>query len=882
MSSEVATVVLPTGTGKTDCMVALMALQQPKCLLVVVPTDALRAQLAEKFMSLGVLTQYGLLPPDTVYPVVGLLQSGLQSISEIQVFCDACNVIVTTVPLLSKFTDVSQKALASHCSCLFIDEAHHTTATTWNRLRSRFLGKPILQCTATPYRNDGQHIDGRVIFNYPLRKAQEEGYFTKIVLKELWDYVEIDESVAKAAVDQLLADLSHGLDHIVMARASSIARAESLKKVYDDLAQDLSPVVVHSDLTKRELNERMDQLYSRKSRIAICVSMFGEGFDFPELKIAALHDIHQSLAVTIQFTGRFARSNPRVGDATIIVNRADDTVDESVRDLYAQGGGADWNLILRRLTEGATRNQIARQDFYESFAEDSQPVLIQNISPKMSTVVYRTTINKWMPFKIVDLPIAQSIVGQLSTSRKEDTAFFITWTSSSVEWADSTDLSNQTYDLYALFWDAKTHLLYINSSNNDSLHEELAKAVGGADAELINGIDAFRVLHGLKRLLLRNMGLNDHLRRSVRFVMYTGSDVRAYVESSQTQGKEKTHVFGDGFDGKSRVTIGTSKKGRIWSWQEAKDLLEWKKWCIGVGEKLIDTTIVPDSFLQDSLIPTDISGPPDLYPLTVEWPDELYQRTEESIFIGSEEASTPFFEVGIELLDPAPAKPLRFKVFTEDFSASYGMKFSPNKVTYVPDDKDLSIRLGKRVLPLSEFLGRWHPIIRYEKDCFVRADQLLTPRERSRYSFNSDTILAWDWNGVDLTKESQTIHKRANSIQRRTIDNILSADWSRDYQLVFDDDAPGEVADVVCLSTSDTKLLVDLFHCKHSRPTPGTRTKDLYEVCGQAQRSIKWQDDIDRFLLHLINREKYPNEKASSVALRIRGFQTAGRNAWRG
>lgn len=34
----------------------------------------------------------------------------------------------------------------------------------------------------------------------------------------------------------------------------------------------------------------------------------GEGFDFPFLKIAAIHAPHQSLAVTLQFIGRFART----------------------------------------------------------------------------------------------------------------------------------------------------------------------------------------------------------------------------------------------------------------------------------------------------------------------------------------------------------------------------------------------------------------------------------------------------------------------------------------------------------------------------------------------------------------------------------------------
>ncbi len=856
MSPDIATIVLPTGTGKTDCMIALMALRRPKCLLVVVPTNALRTQLAEKFMHFGVLVQNGLLPRETAFPIVGILKKGLKDPKEIEVFCKACNVIVTTVPLLSAFSELNQKVLASYCDYLFIDEAHHVKAVTWSKLRAQFAGKPILQFTATPYRNDGQHVDGRIIFNYPVRKAQEDGYFNKLILKELWDYVEIDESVAKAAVDQLVLDLAHGFDHIIMARTSSIARAEALKEIYDDIAQDLSPVVVHSDLKQNELNERMGQLYSRKSRIAICVSMFGEGFDFPELKIAAVHDIHQSLAVTIQFTGRFTRSNPKVGVATIIVNRADDKIDDSVRELYAEGGGADWNRILTKLTEGATANQISKQTFYESFGSESPPLPIQNITPKMSTVVYRMHQNKWQPFNIFELPIADQILGDLSVSLKENTAYFVVSINEPVDWADSADLMNQTYDLYALFWDSQTNLLYINSSNNESVHEDIAKAVGGDGIEIISGLQAFRVLSGIKRLLWRNMGLNDRMRRSVRFVMYTGSDIEEYLESSQLQGREKTHVFGDGFDGTSRVTIGTSKKGRVWSWQEAKDLLEWKKWCIGIGKKLIDDTIEPNSFLQDSMIAKDISKPPDLYPLTIEWPDELYHRPEESVLIGREASKVPFFDVGIDLIDPEPGVPLRFRVFTEDFSATYELTFGAKKVTYIPEKEDLLIRRGKKQELLSEFFATCHPIIRYEKDCFSRADQMLEPRQRTLHTFNSQHIITWNWNGVDPTKESQTLQKLKNSIQRRTIENVSAPEWERKYQIIFDDDAPGECADVVGISISEGKLLVDFFHCKYTKAKPGNRIKDLYEVCGQATRSIKWRDDIDRFLLHLINREK--------------------------
>jgi superfamily II DNA or RNA helicase len=55
-STDPATIVMPTGTGKTETMLALNANQRFERLLVVVPTDALREQIAGKFETFGVLT----------------------------------------------------------------------------------------------------------------------------------------------------------------------------------------------------------------------------------------------------------------------------------------------------------------------------------------------------------------------------------------------------------------------------------------------------------------------------------------------------------------------------------------------------------------------------------------------------------------------------------------------------------------------------------------------------------------------------------------------------------------------------------------------------------------------------------------------------------
>lgn len=53
-SDEPMTIVLPTGTGKTETMLAAWA-HTPGQTLVICPSDNLRSQIAEKFATLGVL-----------------------------------------------------------------------------------------------------------------------------------------------------------------------------------------------------------------------------------------------------------------------------------------------------------------------------------------------------------------------------------------------------------------------------------------------------------------------------------------------------------------------------------------------------------------------------------------------------------------------------------------------------------------------------------------------------------------------------------------------------------------------------------------------------------------------------------------------------------
>lgn len=192
-----ATVVMPTGTGKTETMLALLVAGRPQKLLVLVPSDALRAQVSSKFETLGVLQKLGIVASSALRPVVGQIQHGFTAASTAASFADACNVIVTTPNALDACQDEARQALLNMCSHLFVDEAHHVAARTWTSIRSHFDDKRVVQFTATPFREDGKHLQGHILYSFPLRQAQAQGYFSTIDYTGIIDFGDIDRALAE-------------------------------------------------------------------------------------------------------------------------------------------------------------------------------------------------------------------------------------------------------------------------------------------------------------------------------------------------------------------------------------------------------------------------------------------------------------------------------------------------------------------------------------------------------------------------------------------------------------------------------------------------------------------------------------------------------------
>ena len=183
-----ATVVLPTGVGKTETMLSVLVAERCQRLMVVVPTDALRTQIAEKFLTLGLLKSptFGVVLDEARFPVVGTLNKRPTDVPQVDSFFRKCNVIITTMPLASQCSPEVMQRMAELCPCLFIDEAHHVGAPTWKAFRDGFAKNRVIQFTASPFRNDDEPIGGKRIFTFSLCHAQEQNYFSRFTSSRLW------------------------------------------------------------------------------------------------------------------------------------------------------------------------------------------------------------------------------------------------------------------------------------------------------------------------------------------------------------------------------------------------------------------------------------------------------------------------------------------------------------------------------------------------------------------------------------------------------------------------------------------------------------------------------------------------------------------------
>lgn len=864
---DTATIVLPTGTGKTETMLSALVANQCKRLLVTVPSNSLRIQLFEKFKTFGLLKKFGVIGNKSLYPIVGIINEKFNSPKELKDFIEKCNAIVTTMHILIGSSKEEQEVVVSACSNIFIDEAHHVKAPSWNQFKNKFPAEKVIQFTATPFRNDGQRLDGKIIYNFPLKYAQEQGYFTKIDFIPIREYDsdKADEQIAEVAVQRLREDLkSH--NHILMARCATKERAEKIFELYKK-HEDLTPVMIYSNCP--DYKETYRKITQKEVKIIVCVDMLGEGFDLPELKIAAFHDIRKSLPITLQFAGRFTRTkyDEKLGHASFIANIADLDVRAELEELYADG--ANWNQILSDTSFGRINDEEEYKSLMDGFENISNSnIPFSNIRPKFSVVVYKNKTDGWFPSNFYKgIPGFDDLEYQFHDINKDEKILvIITARRGDVEWVNHKDIQQIVWDMIVVFWDTKNNLLFINSSDNGSLYNELAEAIiGDGEAkkpEIIRGIDVFRTFYNINRTKLRNVGLKYFIGKDIRFRMHVGSDVAEALSLAERQKGEKAFVVGSGFEEGEPVNIGASYKGRIWNVIKKGDLKDFKQWCTEIGNKLMNKDIDPNQILKETLIPETISTVPDVYPVCIDWDEDVFMSHETHFRFSIDGFITTVANTDIRLTNPSENGRLLFSIVTDHKKVDFELNLFENTTTddHYADFK--IIQIGKEKVEISkgnitytgvQFFEKYIPTIWFADGSALTGNEYVQLKQIIN-AYPKDNIIAWDWSGVSLEKESQHVYpKITDSIQYKVIEELKKDN----YDIIYDDDYSGEIADVITMKLHPDKLSVGLYHLKFAIGGKVTeQIKNLYEVCGQAQKSVHWKHkEGTEFINHLLRRE---------------------------
>ena len=859
VSNDVSTIVLPTGTGKTETMLVATLADKAKRTLVIVPTVELKLQIAEKFENWGILRQLGVIPKSFPNPTVIVLNKTITENSSVD-FLKSADVIVTTPALIARASAEIKQKLKKIFSHVYFDEAHHVKANEWDEIKNLLNASKIVQFTATPYRNDRKPIEGKIVYSYPLSKALQDKCFSKISLITIDERhpQKKDKAIANAAMERLQADRKRGWkNHCMMVRAEDRGIAGKLYKDYKEWFPEEKIVIIHSGTTGRK--QIIERIKKREFDIIVCVGMLKEGFDFPEFKIAAVHGMHKSLSVLLQFIGRFTRPKEGLGDASFIVNYAEEKMSIELENLFQEGSG--WEKVISEIADAKKAEAESLLSFLQGckpFSGFDSPDIELNpklVYPALSSVFYQCKYVDWKLFKNA-FNLNKYSLSQPYINPEENIFYFTTQKRDKVKWARTNALKDQTWDLIVMHHDPKTEILYIGYSEKRLDVNLLVEKITGKKIIPLNGDCVFRSFDAIKRLSIVHAGIFKPANQLHRYSRLSGADVTTEL-SKWKEGKrcKKSDFVGVGFRDGFPVSVGASVKGKIWSPARIGDLKEWKKWCLNIGRLITDENINSNQLLEDSAQKIQLEEfPADITILATDWAEELYSRIHK---ITIEKSNSPAYllsECSLSTLKYDSKKvDMKLNLFNDEVLFSIVLGGENGFSVIGLDDSKFHIEGIKRdALSLKKFFEENPPTMFLLNGCTISGcihtdygDSLINkiPKERME-------VLEWKTVKYNIESLYKSGVKRENSIQEYMMKNLVD----RGAIVVFNDDNSGEKADIIGIFINEDLIRFELIHCKYSKEKSGARISDLYEVCGQAIVSLRYKWKPEELLKHMERR----------------------------
>ncbi len=381
-------IVLPTGTGKTGTMGLAPYEISDGRVLIITPGKVIREGVSDEFDTrtpFNFWTKRKVILDDTKLPNV-YRYAGYQTAADkrrIMGYLNKSDVVIANIHKV--YSSTSRKALvnildSNHFDMIIIDEAHHSAADSWLKTLKHFNAKKIVKLTATPIRGDDKEIDGEIIYKYELADAIKDGLVKNIVAEDytteklefLVDGQLVDKEAALEAMDKKwvtrsvaysaacnrtivqmsikrlnekrLQGLAH---HQIIAVTCDIEHAKEVKALYEEYG--LNSAVVSSD-DPENAEDVIIEYKKGQLDVVVNVNMLGEGFDHPNISIAAIFRPFRTLAPYAQFIGRALRK----------IHEGNDAIDNISHVVYHKELGLDnlWSFYTGQRTKAERKKSI--------------------------------------------------------------------------------------------------------------------------------------------------------------------------------------------------------------------------------------------------------------------------------------------------------------------------------------------------------------------------------------------------------------------------------------------------------------------------------------------------------------------------------------------
>lgn len=851
---EPVLISMPTGTGKTAVIMMAPYLLRVKKVLIITPTVLVRSQITENFSQLDVLKKIGVFEKNIKAPIVYEMKH--KYTNELKVNIERADVIVTTPGCALPLSENQEAKLL--IDLIIIDEAHHEPAKTWRKVLTNMDESKQILFTATPFRRDKKEIKANHIYNYPLSQAYKDGVFGEInyIPVDLEKNEDKDIVLAKKGEEVFLRDKASKLEHALMVRCKSKKEAERLFRLYEENTS-LKLEIVDSSKNRNEVLGTIDRLRNQKINGVVCVDMMAEGFDFPNLKIAIIHHPHKSLATTLQFIGRFARTNKEkaIGEATFIAVNDDEFFLEN-KKLYSSD--SVWQDIIIDLSEKRIIQDIEEQRYIKGYdnqlvSTNNQEFSLHSIYTNFHARIYNTT-----SFNIhAEFPDLGMKIENININENDQTIVVVASNKQLPRWStvDGTYFDFE-YNTFIIHYQEKNGLLFINSHiKSENIYETIATIYCGEENfEKITMSNIHKVLSGVQNHEIFNSGLANRLSEGETYKISSGSDVSKAIDADSGKMYSPGHVFCKAEEADAKITIGYSSGSKIWSSQYG-NIQEMVKWFDLNGNKISNKRAVVKTNTNYDLIPMPIemvSFPTDIF--MWDFNQQSYVNPHHLVSAEGYKYSETILDVDISI-ESVTLSAIYLQISAIGFNYTLSRTLDGKYMSSIEDE--LLVSAGRQIVPLSVYFNE------YSLSFYTSNLDLIVGNEISKYDynlpvFNANRIISIDWNkyNTDISMEFKmdTYKGNMNSIQD-TIGEILSNDTSYDY--VIFDHGSGEIADYLSISVFKNEIVVSLYHAKgKSSVQYNSSVGDVYEVLGQSIKSLIWLKNKAALLSKLRSRQR--------------------------